>query len=115
MKLEIKSVKDKGTTNERLVLQVNETCDVGNYFVFSANKINEKVLTESVKNNYWFPDKILNKGDLAILYTRKGNESFKENSNGNKSHFFYRGLTNPIYNDKTYALVIEIENWQVEQ
>ncbi len=115
MKLEIKSVKDKGTNNERLVLQVKETCDIGNYFVFTAKKIKDEVITESVKNNFWFPDKILKRGDLAILYTRNGNESFKENINGSKSYFFYRGLANPIYNESTYALLVEIENWQVEK
>jgi hypothetical protein len=115
MKLEIKSVKDKGTNNERLVLQVIETCNIGNYFVFSAKKLNEEILTETVKNNFWFPDKILKRDDLAILYTRKGSESFKENSSGSKSHFFYRGLESSIYDGNTFALVIEVENWQVEK
>lgn len=115
MKLEIKSVKDKGTTSERVVLQVKETCDIGNYFVFTSKKIRDEVLTESVANNYWFPDKLLKRGDLAILYTKKGVESFRENINGSKSYFFYRNLATPIFNENIFALVVEVDNWQIEK
>jgi hypothetical protein len=114
MKLEIKSVKDKGAIQERLVLQINETCDIGKYFVFSTQKTNEEIRSESVKNSYWFPDLIIQEGDLVILYSKKGRDGFKTNGNGTKSHFFYRNLEKPIYRENIYALVAEIKNWAVE-
>lgn len=114
MKLEIKYIKDRGTTDERVVLVANEDCDIGKYFVFTTKKNAEKIVYSNLKQPYWFPDKVVKKGDLVILYTKSGTSSFKENEGGNTSHFYYRGIATPVLTDNHFALVVEANTWKIE-
>jgi len=114
MKLEIKYIKDRGTTDERVVLVANEDCDIGKYFVFTTRKNGEKIVYTALKQPYWFPDKVVKKGDLVILYTKTGSSSFKENKDGSSSHFYYRGISSPILTDNNFALLVEANTWKIE-
>lgn len=114
MKLEIKYIKDRGAADERIVLVANEDCDIGKYFVFTTKKNGEKIVYTNLNQPYWFPDKVVKKGDLVILYTKSGSSTFKENDGGNTSHFYYRGISTPVLTDNYFALVVEANTWKVE-
>jgi hypothetical protein len=114
MKLEIKYIKDRGTTDERIVLVANEDCDIGKFFVFTTKKNADKIVYTNLKQPYWFPDKVVKKGDLVILYTKSGVSTFKENEGGNTSHFYYRGIATPALTDNNYALIVEANTWKIE-
>ncbi|MCV9930210.1 hypothetical protein OIU83_21305 [Flavobacterium sp. LS1R49] len=113
MKLDIKSVKDRGTNSERLVIQVLEDCDIGDYISFVTKRIDDKI-SIVIENPFWFPDKKVEKGDLIVLYTKSGNTSFKVNKDESKTHFFYRNMDNPVFIEDKYALLLEAKNWQIE-
>jgi len=114
MKLKIKNIKNKETDEERVVLTVSEDCDIGKYFIFISKKINDKIVYTSIKRPFWFPDKVVKKGDLVVLYTKKGDDSFKENKDGSTSHFYFRNLKSPIHIDNYYALLVESNTWKTE-
>ena len=114
MNLEIKYIKDRGTAEERIVLVANEDCDIGKYFVFTTKKNAEKIVYTSLKHPYWFPDKVVKKGDLVILYTKQGISSFKENQGGNTSHFYYRDNGTPLLTESHFTLVVEANTWKSE-
>jgi hypothetical protein len=114
MKLEIKYIKDKGTSDERIVLIANEDCDIGRYFIFTSKKNEGRVVITSITQPYWFPDKLVKKGDLVILYTKGGTSTFKENQGGNVSHFYYRGISKPVLTENDFALIVEANTWRFE-
>jgi hypothetical protein len=115
MKLEIREVKDRGETNERLVLVALEDCDIGKYFVFVSKKNNNNIIFTQIFHPYWFPDKLIKKNDLIILYTKKGENSLKTNTDGTTSYFYYRGVASPIYTNNFFALVVEANTWKIEK
>jgi hypothetical protein len=115
MKLEIQQIKDRGKMDERIVFIANEDCDIGRYFVFTTKKKNEKVVFTHLTEPYWFPDKLVKKGDLVVLYTKVGNSSFKVYEDQTTSHFYYRKIATPILNDKNAVLLVEATTWKTEK
>ncbi len=115
MKLEINEIKERGTLEERIVFIVKEDCDIGKYLVFTTKMNSETKFSSSVRDAYWFPDKSVKKGDLIALYSRKGDNSFKVNTDNTTSHFFFRNLLNPILTTGNLALLIEASTWKLER
>jgi len=115
MKLEIRGVKERGTSSERLVLVAKEDCDIGKYFVFLSRENNGNIVYTKISYPYWFPDTEIKKGDLIVLYSKEGKSTFKTNKDGTKSYFYYRGSTTPIYTEKDMSLVIEANTWDMEK
>jgi len=114
MNITIRGVRDNGTlSDERLVLVVEEDLDIGEYCVADTTYIKEGTVSNKLRHFYWFPDKSIKKGDLVVLYTKSGKYSYRENKDGTKSHFFYWGLDNTVWNaDGDCAVVFEIFSWK---
>lgn len=110
MSLEIKEIKYRGTTEERVVIKAKLDCGIGDYLVVSSKKTSATAYSSTIKNPFWFPDKDVKQNDLVILYTKTGNNSVKENKDGTKSHFFYRN-SSPILDTETAILLMKIANW----
>jgi len=112
MSLEVKYIKARGTQEERIVFVAKTNLDIGKYLVFTSKQLEGDQFSSSIKQPFWFPDKLVNKGDLIVLYTKVGSTSVKDNSEGTKSHFYYRNLSNPIFtDDKTIGILIESLDW----
>jgi hypothetical protein len=95
MKVEIKSIADKGDSEkERLVLRVIQEVNIGQFFVLCTG-FSEGQINTGIRNTFWFPDKEVNAGDLVVLYTKPGKANEKTQESGAKSHFFYWGLSEP--------------------
>jgi len=116
MKVRIKYIRDKGVLkNERVVLIAMDDCDIGEYLImdttFSGDKISNKL-----RHTFWFPDKQINNGDLIVLYSKDGVDSEKENESGNKSHFFYWGLGETVWNkdEEDCAILFKVEDYMVK-
>jgi hypothetical protein len=106
MKLEIRSVADKGNhQKERLVLKVISNTDIGDYLLIQAG-YNEEGVTIGTYHTYWFPYKSVSASDLVILYTKSGKDSEKEIKQGKKAHFFYWGINDSIWNRRDRAPVL---------
>lgn len=106
MKLQIRSVKDKGVfEKERLIMKVLSDTDIGDYILLQTDFYDGEV-TIGVHNVYWFPYKKVLAGDLVVLYTKSGSDIEHTSKRGAKAHFFYWGLSKPIWNRKDVAPVI---------
>lgn len=117
MKLQIKRAVDIGNPEkERIVLNVLEDCDCGNFMIFDTTFVDESQVSNRVRHSFWLPDKEVHMGDLVVIYTKKRSDSEKENSDGTKTHFFYMGLDKTIWNEHgDCATLVEISDWSFKQ
>jgi hypothetical protein len=54
----------------------------------------------------WFPDKLIQKGDLVVIYTRAGTRSEKVLTTGKKAHFLYWDISTAIWADDSAGVVL---------
>ncbi len=115
MNVELRSIADKGNLEkERLTLRVLADVNIGEYLLIRAIHSGGS-LTNGVKDCYWFPDKLVDKGDLIVLYTKAGTQSSRELEGGNTAHFFYLSLERPIWNSAGIAAVLmHGQNWEAK-
>lgn len=114
MRLSPSQINDIGTKDERVVFRVLEECNVGDYFTFISHYTNvaEKRVSTNVTAPYWFPDRIVKKGDYVVVYTKEGVSSDKQNADGSSSYFFYRGLSSSCCNIKDVCVVLlSVAEW----
>lgn len=110
MRVKIRNIADHNHDDERIVINVLEDTDIGEFLILDTTYNNGKV-SNKVRHPYWFPDKKVKKGDLVILYTRKGTQSIKKNESGSTSHFFYWGLDSNVWNnDGDCALLLHVDD-----
>ncbi len=96
---------------ERIVMKSKVTTDVGEFAVFCTTA-NSGVVTTGVLNTFWFPDKIVEPGDLVILYSKGGTQSEKRLHSGRTAHFFYWGAGPAIWNqDGVAPVLLHIDQW----
>ncbi len=112
MELKILYVKDGGDeSKERIVLQATDDCDIGTYVLFNT-AYDGKYISNKIRYSFWFPNKDVKSGDKIIVYTKKGEEKFKENRDRNSSYFFYWGLDTTIWSKgEDCAGLIKIEEY----
>lgn len=113
MKIEIKSVADKGNPDkERLVLKVVGDTDIGNYLVMQTGYSGEEV-TVGVLRAMWFTYKDLSVGDLVVIYSKSGKQSEKAIEGGKKAHFYYWSAGTAIWNsDNVAPVVLYAPEWE---
>jgi len=113
MNLEIRSIADKGdAAKERLTLRCTEDTDMGHYVLLHTNSRNGVVNT-GVNHVMWFPDKLVQKGDLVIVYTKPGTQSEKVLTTGKKAHFLYWGYSTSIWRDDAAgAVLLHAPEWE---
>ncbi len=113
MKLSIQYVKDHGDLKqERIVLKAATNVNVGNYMIADTTYLSEEEVSNKLRHTFWIPDQEVEKGDLVVIYTKKGNDTTKVNKSGNKTHFFYWGLGRTIWNiNEDAAAIFTIGSW----
>jgi len=113
MKLEIRSVADKGTTEkERLILKVRADIDVGDFVVMQTGW-NGRSPTVLIHHTFWFPNIEVKNGDQIVLYTKKGTRNKKVMDDGRTAHFFYWGIPQPIWSaPERAAVVLYAPTWE---
>ncbi|MBV8891180.1 MAG: hypothetical protein JO062_17805 [Bryobacterales bacterium] len=113
MRLEITSFADAGNhENERLVIKAQSDLDIGDYLVLYSATSRKGGPVSGRKSAYWFPDGLIEAGDLIVVYTKAGTTSTKELSSGRTAHFYYWGLDKPLWGDanKT-AVILRVSDW----
>lgn len=114
MNVKIRGVRNPGVlTDERLVLEVTAgPTDIGEFAVFRAGA-DEGSVTSNVSRVFWFPDGLVKARDLVVLYTKEGTSTVRVNKNGSTSHFYYWGLSEPIWRAENFVAVLtHIDQWE---
>jgi hypothetical protein len=113
MSLQLSSVQDKGNLDkERIVLTADADCDIGFYAFFRCTANDKgRPLSGAVPNVYWFMNKDVKKGDLIVLYSKRGTRSEKEIGEGHKSHFFYWGMTTSLWTKGVIPVLVKTSEW----
>jgi len=113
MKLELRSIVAPGDLkNERLTLRALENLDVGDFLVAQAGYVDDSPTTQ-LFHALWFPYKVIRKGDLVVIYTKEGSNKERVLDRGNKAHFYYFDLSDPIWADANKsALVLHAPTWE---
>ena len=114
MRVELQEVKGRNTSEERIILKVNEDCLLNFYFIFNTKKLPNDKISKSVKHPFWLPKKEVKKGDLVVIYSKIGTSSFKVNDDKTSSYFYYRNFESPILIDDEIVLVVELNTWRAE-
>lgn len=113
MNMELRSIVSKGDLQkERITFRVLSDVDVGDYALLQTG-FYEDELSTTVYNAFWFPYKQVARGDIVVLYTRRGTPSSKPLKGKGLAHFFYMDRDKPIWGDiDTGAVLLEAPSWQ---
>ena len=115
MQLELKSFANAGVIDkERLVIRVLEDVNIGSYVVLRSKKSDKGKPVSGTKDAYWFPDVEVKKGDLIVLYTKRGTSSKKPLAIGEgMAHFYYWSKTSTFWGEdkNNTAVLICAESW----
>jgi len=106
MKLALRSIADLGDIEkERITLLVEADCDVGDYLIAHTGLKGED-LTTDIQHAFWFPYKKVKKGDLVVIYTKRGELRQNTLKSGKQAHFYYWGLAMSIWQTQNSAAVL---------
>lgn len=106
MNLQLRYISNKGDIHkERLTLRVLADLDVGD-FVILQTAIGGDDVTTQVHHALWFPYRAVSKGDLIVVYTRRGEPSSKPLKERGIAHFFYWDLQHAIWAEEDRAAVL---------
>jgi hypothetical protein len=114
MKFNVRGVREAGELDkERVVIDLLEDGNTGTLIVASTTQQSANSVSARISSPYWVPDQDVKKGDLLVIYTKKGSRNSKENTDGTTSYFFYMGRTEALYvgSDQTVA-VFDIASWK---
>lgn len=126
MKLKMAKILDYGDSeNERILIEVLDDCDLGNYVLALSNVVDDNRISNKIENVYWLENKELKKGDVVVVYTRRQGSSIQkiENKSGAISYFLFWNLDATLSNKQSKKVVclettwttMKIENTDVEE
>lgn len=114
MNLEIVRIRSAGNPQkERLVMRALGNVELGQFAVFAA-RVDGSGLTNDVIATYWFPDGKAREDDLIVLYTKEGRPKRSTSADGVKSHFFYWGVDETLWDDDSAPVLVKISDWAAE-
>ena len=113
MNLKLSSIADLGDLrNERIALRVLRETNTGEYAILLTGVADGKAAID-VKSTFWFPDKVVQEGDLVVVYSKPGTQSQKTLANGNRAHFFYWSHSGSIWNTPGIgAVLLYAPSWE---
>lgn len=114
MDLKIKQAKDTGNVEkERVILEVKADTDIGKYIFVKTEELTETTMASDLLHPFWLPDKQVKKGDLVVIYTKKGTAREKVSASAKTSHFLYLGQSTPLWtNKKDIALLLHLDEME---
>jgi hypothetical protein len=115
MIFEITEIANAGDIDqERVVIKALQAGDIGRFAVFRNRAgADSGMQSGNISNAYWFQDRNLKAGDLVVLYTKAGTRSEKASNAGSTSYFFYWGLKQAIWADRSFrAALVNTSTWQ---
>lgn len=113
----IVGIVDRGISGkERLHLSAVANVNLNYYVIFDTVYVGNDAIAPIPRRAYWFSDYQVRAGDHIILYTKPGEQSKKQRSDGYTNHFFYWGLDRTLWKDpSSCAVLLEVSNWETSQ
>lgn len=117
MNIVIRKVADKGNyEKERLIMHVESDGDIGRYALLESTYVGEGEVSGKIRNTLWLPDTSVEAGELVVVYTKKGKNKSRENTDKSKSHFIYWGLGESIWSrENACAVIFEVADWAMKK
>lgn len=100
MDIKIRGVLERKTNDERLVLDVINDCRLGRFVVIDTTYDENGSVSNKNRHMYLFSTQTVKKGDLVVLYTKKGDNTSRKNINGSISYFYFWGLDSTVWNNE---------------
>lgn len=99
--------------NERILIDVLEDCELGNYVLALSNIVNDTSISNKIENVYWLENQELKKGDLVVVYTKRQGAAIQkiENQSGVVSYFLFWNLDNTISSKQGKKVVCLETTW----
>jgi len=100
-------------------MQASDNCELSHYLLCDSRDIGAQRLAGRLQNGFAFPRKVIDRGDLVILYTKPGEAISQrvrqKNGRNCTCHSFYWGLSDPIWRETENSAhllhVIERQNF----
>lgn len=116
MKLSIVGIKDIGTDDERVLIKVEEDCNLSKYILYDETFDEDGNPSNKVPHMYRFDSLEVKKGEYVSLYT-KGKKGYSKSTMKNPKdallHIIKRGLDINIFNfegDTAHLVQINAED-----
>ncbi len=112
--LKIHNIESKGDISKECIwLDVLEDMnDLDHYILCDKTFTNSNETSNELRHMYWFPKKILKKGDWIKLSTGPGTDGTFSNSRKTTTHCFYWKLGKTVWNkDGDVATLFHINEW----
>ena len=116
MKLSIVGIKDNGTDDERVLIKVEEDCNLNKYILYDETFDEKGNPSNKVPHMYRFDSLDVKKGEYVSLYT-KGKKGYSKGTMKNPKdaplHIIKRGLDINIFNlegDTAHLVQINAED-----
>lgn len=114
MKVRLAKILDYGDSeNERILIEVSDDCDLGNYILALSNVVDENSISNKIESVYWLENKELKKGDIVVVYTKRQGSSIKKivNNSGVTSYFLFWNLDTTLSNKQDKKVVCLETTW----
>lgn len=114
MKVRLVKILNYGDSeNERILIEVSDDCDLGNYILALSNVVDENSISNKIESVYWLENKQLKKGDIVVVYTKRQGSSIKkiENNSGVTSYFLFWNLDTTLSNKQDKKVVCLETTW----
>jgi len=116
MMLRIVKVKDAGVLKkERVILEVTRDTDVGRYLLCDTTFDEKGKISNLLRHTFWFPDKLVKKGDYVAVYSAVGEDTEFQNTGKSTTHVFYWGLDVTVWNKSgDGAILFRAGDWEAK-
>ena len=112
MDLSIVKIANAHEDNERLIIRVENDCDLGWYMVFDSTYDEQGIQSNKLRHLYILPSLKVAKGDYIWIHTCKGEYHTHDNTSKTKTHNLYWGLDSKVWNnDKDKAYLVKYSDW----
>jgi hypothetical protein len=117
MKANWVGIYERGNTQgERVHFRAVVNIDLNYFAVYDTTSAGPGRINLTQRPCYWFGPKTIKAGENVVLYTRAGKENTETRPDGSVYHFFFRGLSAPLYKDSNArAVLLELNDWTTLQ